>query len=262
MQDEAAVTCFLVLRGEFKSMYGRSNPPPPVVIQTLQCSLELCRLFTLQPRNPRTPRERHGSRFQFPPTYVHTSSQRQNLRAILEEINFASSDPPDSSPPTPPKFPEDSSAYLLSQTSTLHKKAHLSTVSHRARVWGVKGEGECVRVGDNRPFSTPLSVRLAHSWHTAGPPTKLSPLLSPPFCNPPSFFHEHPSNTPHRMSDMQAKGIPEKRAALCPGGTYQTRHFTSPRESNPKPGKHMGMCDSWWLSYVCCTTLRSCVTPS
>lgn len=51
-------------------------------------------------------------------------------------------------------------------------------------------ERESVHVGDNRPFSTPLSVPLAHSWHTAGHPTKLSqpliPLLHPPAAAPPS----------------------------------------------------------------------------
>lgn len=71
----------------------------------------------------------------------------------------------------------------------------------------MKGEGECVRVGDNRPFSTPLSITLAHSWHTAGHPTKLSqplfPLLHPASLAPP--------NPPYRMPDMQGKGIPGKR---------------------------------------------------
>lgn len=58
---------------------------------------------------------------------------------------------------------------------------------------------ECVHVGDNRPFSTPLSVPLAHSWHTAGHPAKLSQLLIPPAPAPPG--------PPYRMPDMQGKGI-------------------------------------------------------
>lgn len=54
-----------------------------------------------------------------------------------------------------------------------------------------------MHVGDNRPFSTPLSVPLAHSWHTAGHPTKLSqpliPLLHRPPPPPPALSHSPPT---------------------------------------------------------------------
>lgn len=68
----------------------------------------------------------------------------------------------------------------------------------------MKGERECVRVGDNRPFSTPLSVLLARSWHTAGHPTKLSQPLFPLLLPPPAL-------PPYRMPDTQGKGIQGKR---------------------------------------------------
>lgn len=70
-------------------------------------------------------------------------------------------------------------------------------------------EGECVHVGDNRPFSTPLSVPLAHSWDTAGLPTKLS---QPLICLLRTSFSSATQHTPtYRMPDMQGKGIRGKR---------------------------------------------------
>lgn len=41
-----------------------------------------------------------------------------------------------------------------------------------------------------------------------------------------------------------------------------TSHLPENQAQKDRPGKHTGMCDSWWLSYVCHTTLRSCVPPS
>lgn len=65
----------------------------------------------------------------------------------------------------------------------------------------MKGERECVHVGDNGPFSTPLIVLLAHSWHTAGHPSQLPQPLS-------SHSAPSTSNTtlpPYRMPDMHGK---------------------------------------------------------
>lgn len=69
---------------------------------------------------------------------------------------------------------------------------------------GCERKRERVHVGDNRPFSTPLSVLLACSWHTAGHPTKEVP--APPLC---TLLLHHP--LAYRMPDTHGKEIRRRR---------------------------------------------------
>lgn len=71
---------------------------------------------------------------------------------------------------------------VLAEYVGLISQGRVSGCERRERV--------CGHVGDNRPFSTPLSALLAHSWHTAGHPSKLSFMFFSPPCTqaPPSLL--------------------------------------------------------------------------
>lgn len=85
---------------------------------------------------------------------------------------------------------------VLAEYVRLISQGRVSGCERRERV--------CGHVGDNRPFSTPLSALLAHSWHTAGHPSKLSFMFFP-------TLHSGTTQPPYRLQNMYGKGGYEKK---------------------------------------------------